>query len=268
MNALMTNTSGFPGVAVEVDANNFFAAGTGTNVPSAADTALQTEITTGGRASTTVTVAQYQTGTPDYCQITRRATFSTSQANGTIGEFGWLSASTAGSLRARSVPKDTSGTQTTIIKNSSSTLVVDWSIYSIYLQGDTLASRTIGGTTYALTLRAIGANASTPASYFIISRGPLWSTGFAHGARTQSALAARTASCTTGTGLTSSSVDAYVNGSYTRAQTLTTQAAAAIAFLTNCGGTNSDQYCCMQIGFSPNVVSGQPLKVKISLTPV
>jgi hypothetical protein len=263
---LGTYTGGFPGNGVDVDATNWFAAGTGTTVPAATDTARVSEITSGGRAATAILSSGYQSGTPDFCYHTRRATFSTSQANGTIGEFMWTSASTGvATLRARAVPKDTSGTQTTILKTSAATLVLDWTIRIYMLQNDIVVNRTIGGTAYTITLRAIDCNASTPGPYYVMSRGPTWND---LSARTQTALVARTASASAGTGISASAASTYVSGSYTRDVTYTTQAGmVAMGFWAGTGGNTSDQYVSMQAGFSPALVAGQPLKFRLSWAP-
>lgn len=264
MDALMTNTAGFPGVGVETDSSNWFAAGTGTTVPAATQTALTTEIASGGRAATTAT-GGYLAGPPDYCWIKRTCTFSTAQANGTIGEFGWLSASSVGNMRARAVPKDTAGVQTTIVKTSAATLVLDWNIFFYLIQSDLVQVRTLSGTSYTVTTRAIGANINNPL-YYIMSRGPGWSASL--GARQQSALVARTASATSGTGISASSVDAYTNGSYQRGITFTLlNGMTAMAILTNTGGTSSDTFANIQYGFSPAIVGTPSFKVKLSFTP-
>lgn len=262
---LGTFTGGFPGNGVDVDSTNWFAAGTGATVPSAADNALVAEIATGGRAATTIFAGGYQSGTPDYCYITRRCTFSTGQANGTIGELGWFSASSGVGLRARAVPKDTSGAQTTIAKTSASTLVLDWTIRIHMLQADVVVVRTVGGTAYTITMRAIDCNSSTPGPYYVMSRGPTWND---LSARVQSALVARTASATGGTAIASSGASVYVSGSYTRDVTYTTQAGmVAMGFWAGCGGNTADQYVSMQAGFSPALVAGQPLKFRLSWAP-
>jgi hypothetical protein len=265
MNALMTNTAAFPGVAVETDANNFFAAGTGTTPPAAGNTALVAEIA-GGRAATTMS-GGYLAGPPDYCFATRTGTFSTSQANGTIGEFGWLDASSGGNMRARSVPKDTSGNQTTITKTSGSTLTLQWSIYIFLIQSDSILSRTIGGTAYTVTVRAIGANNTNPL-FYIISRGPQWGGSSALGARSAGGLVARTSSAASGSGISASS-DAYVNGTYTRTINFTLfNGLSAFQFLTNTGGTSGDAFANIQMGFSPAIVGSPSLKVRVNLTPL
>lgn len=265
INALMTNTAAYPGVAAEVDANNFFAAGTGTTPPTAADTALVAEIGSGGRASTSILVAQYNAALPDNCQMQRKCTFGTTQANGTIGEFGWFNASTVGSLRARSVPKDNTGAQTTIVKTSAATLDLYWNLYVYYIQSDSILSRTLTGTPYTITIRAVGANASTPAAYFTISRAPQWAD---LGARYVSNLVPRTNSATAGTGVGVASVDAYVANSYQRSITYNVvNGTNALQTLTNCGGNSGDTYACIQIGISPTVVGTVQLKFKLSMTP-
>jgi hypothetical protein len=213
LDVLGTYTGGFPGNGVDVDATNWFAAGTGVTVPAATDAALVAEIVTGGRAATTLITSGYVAGTPDYCVHLRRATFSTAQANGTIGEFMWTSASSGvATLRARAVPKDTTGTQTTIVKTSATTLVLDWSIRIHMLQNDIVVTRTINGVSYTITLRAIDCNTSTPGPYYVMSRAPTWND---LSARVQSALVARTTSATSGTAIGASSASAYVSGSYT-----------------------------------------------------
>lgn len=265
INALMTNTAGYPGVGAEVDANNFFAAGTGTTPPTAADTALVAEIATGGRAATSITVAGYNAALPDNCQMQRKCTFGTGQANGTIGEFGWLSASSAGSLRARAVPKDNTGAQTTIAKTSAATLDLYWNMFIYYLQADTVLNRTLNSTPYTITTRAIGANASTPAAYFVISRAPQWAD---LGARYVSNMVVRTNSASAGTGVGVASVDAYVANSYQRIITYNiVNGTNAFQTLTNCGGNSGDTYACIQVGISPTVVGAVQLKFKLSLTP-
>jgi hypothetical protein len=264
MTALMTNTAGYPGVGVEVDSTNWFAAGTGTTPPAATDTALVAEMA--GRAATSVTVAGYEAALPDSCHIQRKCTFSTGQANGTIGEFGWFSASSGGNLRARAVPKDNTGTQTTISKTSATTLDLYWNIFTYYIQDDIVMNRTLTSTPYVITARAVGANASTPASYFIVSRGPQWGD---LGARYHSGMVPRTTSASSGTAVGVSSVDAYVANSYQRVITYNvTNGANAIQFLTNCGGNSSDTFACIQLGISPTVVGTVQLKVKLSLTPL
>jgi hypothetical protein len=265
INALMTNTAGYPGVGAEVDTSNFFAAGTGTTPPTAADNALVAEIATGGRATTTVTVAQYNAALPDNCQLQRKCTFGTGQANGTIGEFGWFSASSGVGLRARAVPKDNTGAQITIAKTSAATLDLFWNIYVYYIQSDIIISRTLTATPYTITIRAIGANASTPAAYFTISRAPQWAD---LGARYASALVSRTTSASSNTAVGVSSVDAYVANSYQRAITYNlVNATAAFQTLTNCGGNSGDTYACIQVGISPPVVGTVQMKFKLSMTP-
>ena len=259
LNALGTNAVGYPGVGLEPDATNYFAAGTGTTAPTVANTALEAEIA-GGRAATTITHAFYVPGSPDYCRYTRQGTFSTSQANGTIGEFGWLSASSAGNMRARAIPKDGSGNPITIVKTSATTLVLDWSVYIRPLQTDVVLVRTVSGVSYTMTARAMGSSVATPAAYFFLSRGPHW--GASLGARA-SVFNARTASSVTGTAVTGVAT-AYTNGSYQREMTFTTQAMAAFAFLTNCGGGPTDAFCAMQMQFVPSLPAGQPLKVTVS----
>jgi hypothetical protein len=265
MNGLMTNTAGYPGMAVEVDANNFFAAGTGTTPPAATDNALVAEIATGGRASSTVTIAGYNAALPDNCQIQRKCTFSTSQANGTIGEFGWVSASTGVGLRARAVPKDNTGTQTTISKTSAATLDLYWNIFMYYIQTDVVLNRTLTATPYTITVRAVGANSATPAAYFLVSRAPQWSD---LGARYVGSMVPRTNSASSGTAVGVASVDAYVANSYQRAITYNlTNGTVAFQTLTNCGGNSGDTYACIQLGISPAVVGTVQLKMKLSLTP-
>lgn len=265
---LGTYTGGFPGNGLDVDASNWFAAGTGTTVPAATDTALAAEITAGGRAATTLTVASYFAGPPDYCRHTRRATFSTAQANGTIGEFMWTSASTGvATLRARAVPKDTTGAQTTIVKTSAATLVVDWSISIFMLQNDIVIARTIGGVAYTVTLRAIDCNASTPGPYYVISRGPTWND---LSARVQAALVPRTNSATAGTAIGAASASAYVSGTYTRDVTYNSVAGMnAMGFWAGTGGNTGDQYVSMQAGFVPAIaLANQPIKFRLSWAPV
>lgn len=264
LDALGTNAVGFPGVGLEVDSTNWFAAGTTATAPAVTDTTLVAEIGAGGRAATSIINAFYVAGSPDYCLLQRRATFATTQANGTIAEFGWFSASTVGSLRARAIPKDAAGNPITIIKTSATTLVVDWSVKVRYIQADIVLTRNVSGVPYTMTARAIGANATNPASYFFISRGPNWAASL--GAR-GSVLAARTSSSGVGSAVTGVA-SAYVPGSYQREMTFTTIVMSAIAFLTNCGGTSSDNYACIQIGFAPSLPAGQPLKVTVSWVPV
>lgn len=268
LDVLGTYTGGFPGNGVDVDASNWFAAGTGTTVPAATDTALVAEIVTGGRAATAPIAGNgYVAGTPDYCVHARRATFSTAQANGTIGEFMWTSASSGvATLRARAVPKDTSGTQTTIIKTSAATLVLDWTIRIYMLQNDIVVSRTIGGVTYTITLRAIDCNASTPGPYYVMSRAPTWND---MSARTQTALVTRTTSASGGTAIGAASASTYVSGSYTRDVTYNSiSGMVAMGFWAGCGGNTADQYVSMQAGFSP-AISGanQPIKFRLSWAP-
>lgn len=263
LDAIGTNAGGFPGVGLEPDATNWFSAGTGASTPVVTNTALDAEIA-GGRCATAIINAFYVAGTPDYCLLQRRGTFATTQANGNIAEFGWHAASTAGNLRARALVKDASGNPITITKTSATTLVLDWSIKVRYIQSDLVLSRTIGGVAYTITVRALGANISTPASYFIASRGPNWAASL--GARTHS-LIGRTGSSSAGTAVTGVA-SAYTPGSYQREMVFTTAAMSALAFLTNAGGTNSDQFCSMQMGFSPSVPAGQSLKVTVGWAPV
>lgn len=274
LDALGTNTGGFPGVGLEVDSTNWFAAGTGTTAPAATNTALVSEIASGGRGSTTIINATYVPGTPDSSILVRQAVFTTTQANGTIGELGWFSASSAGSMRARCNPKDSFGNPTTIVKTSSDTLTIDWELHVQPLQGDTVITRSIGGVTYTVTFRAMGCNSTNVSPYFFASRGPNWTTGTAGGsgsalgARTQSALVARTTGSTSGTAMVATAASAYVSGSCTRDMTYSTPAAAAIAFLTNCGGSQADNFCSMQAGFSPALSTGQNITLRISWVPL
>lgn len=262
---LGTYSGGFPGNGVDVDSTNWFAAGTGTTVPAATDNALVAEIATGGRGSTTIFAGGYQSGSPDYCYHTRRTTFSTGQANGTIGELGWFPTTSGSQMRARAVPKDTAGLQTTIVKTSASTLVIDWSIRIYMLQSDISVNRTIGGVAYTIVLRAIDCNASTPGPYYVMSRAPTWND---MSARVQSALVARTASASAGTAISSSGASVYVSGTYTRDVTYTTQSGmAAMGFWAGCGGNTVDQYVSMQAGFTPALAAGQPLKFRLSWAP-
>jgi hypothetical protein len=261
---LGTYTGGFPGNGVDVDATNWFAAGTGTTPPAVTDTALVAEIVSGGRAATAATVATYFPGPPDYCRHTRRATFSTSQANGTIGEFMWTSASTGvATLRARSVPKDTTGAQTTIVKTSAATLVLDWSISIFMLQNDLVLARTISGAPYTITIRAIDCNVTTPGPYYVMSRGPTWNE---LSARTQSALVSRTTSATSGTAISAASASAYVSGTYTRDVTYNSiNGMVAMGFWAGTGGNTGDQYVSMQAGFSPALPAANlPIKFRLS----
>lgn len=261
---LGTYTGGFPGNGVDVDASNWFAAGTGTTPPAVTDTALVAEIVSGGRAATTILSGGYQSGTPDYCYITRRATFSTAQGNGTIGEFMWTSASSGVvTLRARAVPKDTTGAQTTIVKTSAATLVLDWSIRIYMLQSDLVVTRNISGNPFTVTVRAIDCNTSTPGPYYVMSRAPTWND---MSARTQTALVARTASAAGGTAIGASGASAYVSGSYTRDVTYNSVAGmVAMGFWAGCGGNTSDQYVSMQAGFSPAIaLANQQIKFRLS----
>jgi hypothetical protein len=266
LDPLGTYTGGYPGNGLDIDTSNYFAAGTGTTIPAATDTALVAEIAAGGRGTTTLTVATYVAGTPDFCQYTRRATFSTAQANGTIGEFGWLSATSAGTMRARAVPKDTTGTQTTITKTSASTLILDWTIKIYMLQSDLVVVRNISGTPYTVTVRAIDCNTSTPGPYFIVSRGPTWND---LSARTQSSFVSRTTSATSGTAIGASGASAYVSGSYTRDVTYNSVAGMAnMAFWAGTGGNTSDQYVSVQANFSPAIAAAnQQIKFRLSWAP-
>lgn len=273
LNSWGQNTSGFPGVGLEVDGSNWFAAGTGITPPSAADTQLVTEIATGGRGSTTLITATYVAAVgavPDYWHYMRRTTFGTGQANGTIGEFGWFGASSGNvPIRARAVPKDTTGAQTTIVKTSAATLVLEWNIRFIPIQADVILNRTIGGVAYTITGRALGCDAAFPAGFYFMSRAPAWGSGSgALGSRTQAALLARTGHAIGGTDVVVASLDAYVANSYQRTINFTTQAMASMAFLTNAGGTSGDSYCPWQLGFSPSTPAGQPLKVTVSWAPL
>lgn len=264
LDTIGTNAGGFPGVGLEPDGTNWFSAGTGASIPIASNVALDAEIA-GGRAATVIVNAFYVPGSPDYCLLQRRGTFSTTQANGAIAEFGWHSANAAGNLRARAIAKDGSGNPIVINKNNTQTLQLDWSIHVRYIQADIVLNRNVSGVPYVMTIRAIGANVATPASYFTVTRGPNWAASL--GARVQAGLVARTGSSTTGTAVTGVAT-AYVAGSYQREMTFTTQAMSAFAFLTNAGGTATDQFCSMQIGFAPALPAGQPLKVTISWAPV
>jgi hypothetical protein len=267
LDPLGTYTGGYPGNGLDIDTSNYFAAGTGVTVPAATDTALVAEITAGGRGTTTLTAATYVAGTPDYCIYTRRATFSTAQANGTIGEFIWISTSSgAGTARARAVPKDTTGTQTTITKTSASTLILDWTIKIFMLQTDLVVTRNISGVPYTVTVRAIDCNTTTPGPYFIVSRGPTWND---LSARTQSALVSRTTSATSGTAIGSSGASAYVSGTYTRDVTYNSIAGmSAMAFWAGTGGNTSDQYVSVQAGFSPAIsLANQQIKFRLSWAP-
>ena len=263
LNDLMINTMAYPGVGLS-ETTNYFAAGTATTVPTRNDTLLPGEIAAGGRVASASSGA-YVAGPPDYCFLERSATFSTAQANGDIGEFGWFDSAAGGRLWARAVPKDLTGAQITILKDNTQTLDLSWYIFMQYIQEDMIAARTIGGVDYTITGRAIGANAANPASYYTIGRAPNWN---ALGARTQAALAARTASSAAGAGV-AQTVAPYVNDTWQRTVIFTAPASmTAMAFLTNCGGNSTDFYATMQLGFAPALAGGQQVSVVVSLAPV
>ncbi len=79
---------------------NYLAVGTGTTAAAATDTALVTEVTTGGLARTTAVVPRSTTtiadDTAEYSVIFTSTTFA-----GTIAELGIFNAATAGTLLAR-----------------------------------------------------------------------------------------------------------------------------------------------------------------------
>lgn len=98
---------------------DYVAIGTGTNSPAAGDTALQTEISTGGGARKQGTTSRVTTSvTNDTARVS--ATFNLT-ASFAVTEFGLLNASSNGTLLARQ-------TQTAINVANGDSLVVQWSI--------------------------------------------------------------------------------------------------------------------------------------------
>lgn len=103
---LVTN-AGFAGIASRINgagseaAATYLAVGTGTTAASASDTTLQTEITDSGLARVSATASRVTTTvTNDTAQLTTTFTVTGTKA---VTEAGYLNASSAGVLFARSV---------------------------------------------------------------------------------------------------------------------------------------------------------------------
>jgi hypothetical protein len=263
---LNENTNGSFNVSA---AGCFIGCGTGTAAPGFTDTTLAAEITPSStNRSATDSTAQsgngYVAGSPDYTYYNVVRDFTTSQANGTIGEMGLFTAASAGLCYAKCNPKDNTGTPTTISKTSSLTMEVIWQLRMQPLQTDVADSIAINGVTYTLTYRAANLNVTSNGSGVAMNVGlfqptsgasaPLWA---------QTALVARTAAPAAGTVAPTFAFGTYATGQFFRDyQAKWTAAPTACVVL---GPTiSTSPSCTLQVGFSPSLAAGQTASFRIS----
>lgn len=212
----------------------FAASGTGSNAPAAGDTGLQAEVTAGGRRFQGSTSSGYVPiagmVTQDYQWRRIVFTFTETQANGNLTEFGTFSS--GGTLLARQLYKDVGGTPTTIVKTNIDQLEITYEYRSFPPISDaTLTAFAISGDSITSDITIRPANTSS------VWLSPIVDSPLQGGARAyeSSTLTART-TAPSGTNEANSggSFAAYTNGHYYIDETITWEPANAV-FTTGIG---------------------------------
>jgi hypothetical protein len=259
----------------------FIAAGTGTTAPANSDVALVNEFlpTSAQRCNTDTlgtSAIAYVAGPPDYHRARAARRFSTAQVNGTIGELGFFSAATGGTLFARCLPKDANGNVTTITKTSAQTLDIVWEFRWYPAAGDVSSSVVVSGTTYTMTYRPCNVSVNVTSAAFgwgsIAACGPAFVASGALGAwklERYAAIVTRTSTPASATNIAASTAaQSYNDASYYREVVLSSAGgSAAVMSLDNAwsdtGGSGSTR-AAFQFGFSPSFPSGVPIVFRMS----
>lgn len=144
----------------------YIAVGTGSTAPATTDTILATEFTpqtrTNSNGGFSATLG-WGAGNAYYSRKIVRL-FTETQVNGNLTEFGLFSASTAGTMFARQLFKDSGGTPITVTKTSTDQLKITYEL-RIYppTADDTSGSVTLATISYPFTVRALGVGSSSSA---------------------------------------------------------------------------------------------------------
>jgi len=196
---------------------DYCAVGTGSTAPANGNTTLVSETGVRTNADGGITDVIQWGPANAYRTITRTRLFTETQSNGNLTEFGFFTASTAGTMFCRQLFKDGGGTPTTIVKTSSDQLRITYEVRLYPPTVDTGSTITISGTLYTWTGRALQVGAGSANWNNIFGGSPPSSTAVNKGSANESqTLAAISASAPAGTNTNASTSvwGTYVNGNF------------------------------------------------------
>jgi len=184
--------------------------GTGSTAPAFTDTGLVAEVATARQGGVQAVGPTYVAGTPDYAYRRNMYAFTELFANGNLTEVGLFWAGSGGStMFIRQLLKDSGGTPVTVTKTSSDQLQITHEFRFYPPTADVAGSVTFSGQTYTLATRC--GNVSSATTRLL---GSYLSNHSHSGVNETDVLAVRSGGPSSGTGPNSSTITAYVAGSY------------------------------------------------------
>lgn len=194
---------------------DYCAVGTGSTAPAATDVGLVTETGVRSNSNGSINDVKGWAAVNEYFFQRRVRLFTELQSNGNLTEFGFFTASSAGTMFSRQLFKDGGGIPTTIVKTSADQLRITYEARIYPPTVDTSGNIVISGTNYTWTGRALAVGVTNEAWEQVFGSGTIQSISVSSAAESQT-LAATTAATVSGAGQNASTSvwAAYVNGNF------------------------------------------------------
>lgn len=238
--------------------------GSGSATPSYSDTQLSSRIA--GSNTQYSSSSGVASSSPYYAYVIKTFSFAAGVATGNISEVG-VGWATTGSLFSRALVVDGSGNPTSITVLSDEELRVTYQFRLYVPLNDVSGSVVLGGTTYNYTARASQATTSGTTAWSSVQAAETDSrTSYVAVYNGSIGGITSVPSGTSIVGATSQVADAYINGSFSVAQTTTwgstlgnvSGGISAIKMVLGCG--------CYQFGFSPSIPKDNTKVLSLKIT--